>query len=359
MDEITGHETRKLRTRIHRLLLPDWETRKRMLRVEGWVALGLAYATLVFAYFFPQDFRNTSPAYGILAWASFMARAFVFHGGLAVGMLLIAAAGARQWKLAAAAVPLALFACGPAALSWLPRTVPPTSSAPLRVMVMNLNEDNREMEAALAEIRSAKPDLLFLLEYTFDTDRALRTELQRDMPHTTFVSTDDAFGMGVFSRKPFAERPRNVTLSDGSVTHKRVVVPIEGRPVAFYGLHLYPPRFTNRLTHRLQTADVLDLVRAEPLPCVLAGDFNFPESAPNAAKIRAAGFCDAHKLGGCGRGSTWPVRPDFMRWVPGLQLDHIYAGPGLACTRCRTGIGKGSDHRPVIADLQLLYRPAQ
>jgi len=69
-----------------------------------------------------------------------------------------------------------------------------------------------------------------------------------------------------------------------------------------------------------------------------------------AARIHALGLRDAHDLAGFGRGATWPVRR-WWRYVPGLRLDHIYVSDAFAVTESRTGVGRGSDHRPVSATL--------
>jgi endonuclease/exonuclease/phosphatase family metal-dependent hydrolase len=37
-----------------------------------------------------------------------------------------------------------------------------------------------------------------------------------------------------------------------------------------------------------------------------------------------------------------------------MRLDHVLVSPGVAVQAIRDGVGQGSDHRPVIADLVLL-----
>jgi len=131
----------------------------------------------------------------------------------------------------------------------------------------------------------------------------------------------------------------------------RAVIELAGRRVAVYNIHLLPPWGLEYTTeNRLQFADLLDKLAGERLPVILAGDFNFTETSPNAASLRGIGLRDAHDLGGWGRGTTWPVN-SFFRWIPSLRLDHIYLSDELTCSRCRTGVGTGSDHRPVVAEI--------
>jgi endonuclease/exonuclease/phosphatase family metal-dependent hydrolase len=37
-----------------------------------------------------------------------------------------------------------------------------------------------------------------------------------------------------------------------------------------------------------------------------------------------------------------------------LRLDHVLVSPGVEVQAIQEGVGQGSDHRPVIADLALL-----
>jgi endonuclease/exonuclease/phosphatase (EEP) superfamily protein YafD len=95
-------------------------------------------------------------------------------------------------------------------------------------------------------------------------------------------------------------------------------------------------------------ADLLDALAREKHPVIVGGDFTFTEETPNAAALGRLGLLDAHSVGGQGRGTTWPVNA-FFRWIPGLRFDPLYLGGGLTCADCRTGIGEGSDHRPLLA----------
>jgi endonuclease/exonuclease/phosphatase family metal-dependent hydrolase len=85
---------------------------------------------------------------------------------------------------------------------------------------------------------------------------------------------------------------------------------------------------------------------AEPdVPTLVAGDFNMPvESA--IYRETWGRFHDAFATAGFGFGHT-----KFTRWY-GIRIDHILSGPGWRCRQCWVGPEVGSDHRPVIADLE-------
>lgn len=72
--------------------------------------------------------------------------------------------------------------------------------------------------------------------------------------------------------------------------------------------------------------------------------------------IQRMNFRDTHDLAGWGGCATWPVN-SFLRWVPGLRLDHLYLSQKLTCSESRTGTGQGSDRRPVVAEVGWLHPP--
>jgi endonuclease/exonuclease/phosphatase (EEP) superfamily protein YafD len=92
------------------------------------------------------------------------------------------------------------------------------------------------------------------------------------------------------------------------------------------------------------------LPRSRTPPLILAGDFNAtPHSAWHARFLRR-GLRDSHDL--CGRplATTWAngVLP-----IPRIRLDHVLVSAHLGCAAIVEGVGEGSDHRPVVVDLQL------
>ena len=341
---------------LRRFLWPDWQRRKRMLRAEAWAVVIAAYALLAFAYLWPQDWRNESPSVVLAGWAAFMVRTLQFHLGLL--LLLIAAVGTlRNRRLALAALPPLLVALGPTVLQYVPKrpaAAAGTAGSPsFRVMSANLLMINADTAGIIGEVRAARPDVLLLQEYTVGWHEAMRRELAADYPHVSYVTRDDSFGVAVYSRTPFlAPVEQRLPFGRAGVEQMRAEVDLGGRRIAVYNVHLLPPRTLDYYTdHRLQFADLMKVLAAEPLPYVVAGDFNFAETAPQHAELTRAGVGEAHAQAGAGRGATWPVNGVLRYLVPGIRIDHVYLGPGLAAASCETGVGRGSDHRPVVVDV--------
>ena len=340
-----------------RVLWPDWSARKRMLRVEAWAVVFTSYALLALAYLWPQDYRNESPGYVLVAWLAFLVRVLQFHIGLLLLTIAVVAAFSRGRRLFLATAPLVLVTLGPALRAQLPKTPPeaPPGSPTLRVMSCNLLMVNKDTGPILAEIRAANPDVLLLQEYTDEWHAAsVAAGLTRDFPYHSFVTRDDSFGVALYSRLPFlGEVDNRLPLGRAGVEQTRAVVRWAGRDVAVYNIHLLPPRRLDyTVDSRLQFARLLETLSAEALPYVVGGDFNLTENTPQHSDLAAVGARDAHDLAGRGRGATWPVNGVF-RYLPGLRLDHVYVGNGLQAARCETGEGRGSDHRPLIADVAM------
>ena len=336
--------------RTRRRTAPRWP----LVRPAAWLIVIASYAVILFAFLFPHDFRHQGAAYTCAAWTAFMIRTFLFHLGLLLLLVAALAATLRRWRLLIATAPLLLFTAGPALWSCVPKPGRTASGPTVTVMSINLLGANRNTAGIVEEVRAADPDILLLLEYRAHWHAAFSAALGDHYPHFTCVQREDNFGMAFYARTPLAE-PVDMTIPLGAAgtPQMRAVVRIGSRNVALYGVHLMPPRGrAATLEQRREFADLLDRLETELLPVILCGDFNFTSASPFADALRRRGLTDSHQLAGRGRGTTWPVL-GFFRWLPGLRLDHIFLSSELTSLRSVTGIGQGSDHRPVLAQIGL------
>jgi endonuclease/exonuclease/phosphatase (EEP) superfamily protein YafD len=81
-------------------------------------------------------------------------------------------------------------------------------------------------------------------------------------------------------------------------------------------------------------------------PCVIAGDFNLTGESRIYQRFWSS-YRDAFSEGGLGLGYT-----KHTRWH-GVRIDHVLHGTGLRCVACRVAGDVGSDHRPLVAVLQM------
>lgn len=326
--------------------------RTRVFALAAWLIVVASYAAVVFAFVCPQDFRNSSATYVPVATAAFMIRTFLFHFGLPLLVIAIGAVLIRRWRLLIATLPLVLFCVGPALWSYMPFRSPTVAGETVTVMSVNLLGANQNTAAMVAEVVAAEPDVLVLLEYRPHWHQAFQAALVTDYPRMDCVIRDDDFGLAIYSRRP-AVGPVEMALPLGTigVPQARAIVQIDDRRAALYCVHLMPPRTRRQIIEqRREFADLLDRLRDEELPIVLCGDFNFTNASAFADELERLGLIDVHRISGQGRGTTW-CRLGLLRWLPGIRLDHIFISKELTSTHSRTGTGRGSDHRPVIAEI--------
>jgi endonuclease/exonuclease/phosphatase (EEP) superfamily protein YafD len=233
----------------------------------------------------------------------------------------------------------------------IPTGAPARVQDPVRIMSVNLLMVNRNVEPILAEIGAADPEVVLLQEYTDHWHEAWVKAHGKRYPHGGHVNREDSFGIAIWSKRPLADVRVDVPIGDGSTPQMRAVMQHAGRPIALYNVHLLPPRtFSYLAGHRMEVRNLVSLLEAEKLPAIVTGDFNFSMRTPQADRLLAAGYVDAHRSAGRGRGATWPVI-GITRYVPGVQLDHVFLRGPLACARVETGEGRGSDHRPLMVEL--------
>jgi len=218
-------------------------------------------------------------------------------------------------------------------------------------MTTNLFFQADSIDALLVEIDQADPDVLVMQEYTWRWHEGLLRTIGDRFPHRVLDVRDDAFGAAIYSKFPIIQPAQaDFGAGLGKLAAPRAVLDVDGREVAVYGIHLFPP-FTSRVAFmKRQLEALLSALREEKRPVIVAGDFNFTARSRMHARICELGLADAHDAAGHGRGATWPnLGP--LSVFPKIRIDHVFTSRGLSAIRCVAGAGQGSDHRPVIVDV--------
>lgn len=235
---------------------------------------------------------------------------------------------------------------------WLGREaqMPPAGASfakPLRLMLMNVNAENRRCDLALRCLREQKPDLVVLEEINDRWFQALG-EIRTNYPWCVYDVRDDDFGIALLSRVPL-QSSNIVFLGDAELPSAEVCFQWEGRRVTLLGTHPLPPGGAENSRAR----DVqLDAVAAELSACsgpaLLLGDLNTTAWSYSFQRLlRRSGLRDSSR--GRGFQPTWPTF-----FVPlYIPLDHcLVSSDCLVLNRC-LGPRTGSDHLPLIVDVQL------
>ena len=275
---------------------------------------------------------------------------------LAMGALLLAAVAvlARQrWaaSLAFAAAILQAWFLIPS-----PQAVMLADGALLRVVSLNLLEENRAAGEVLGLLRRSGADIVALQEV--DAFWLKQTASLRDIyPYTTAPDGRLRTTNLLLSRHELVDSELLVAPGDPAINAAlRVVIEIGGTQVAVYNLHPTTPR--SPLQWRSRNHDLAWFARTiaardTDRPRVVLGDLNTPPWSPYFADLlEGAGLRDS-----AGGGLRWPTRqPPLLEphlALLGAPVDDVLVSEGIATTGFSVGPHVGSDHLPVVADLRL------
>lgn len=295
--------------------------RSRILRAAGWAAAVLGAALLVARV----SVRDRLPGFAILYYAAPPLVPSVLFGvaataGLALGTRRLAR-GATVAALACLAWQLAgHLACRPQA------------DAPLRVLLWNSGRGAGGWEGIVALLARETPDLALLGEAGKGENDVLRAAL----PSHDWRSLGD--GLAVAARGRILEAT-TFKLGPGSAAAV-LKAEIDGRRLTVLLADLWADPFYDRA----EIFARLNVMRRGA--DLVAGDFNTPGDSVHFDAWRGD-LVHAFDAAGRGWDATWP-------WpVPILAIDHLWCGPRVTPRRCRLVASPASDHRAVVADVEV------
>lgn len=221
----------------------------------------------------------------------------------------------------------------------------------LRLYTANLLFTNTDMSGIAAEIRAARPDVLALQEVSPQNLSRLAAEgVLDEFPHQALAPRPDPFGTAILSRLPLEGAE---SWFAAEVPMARATVVVGDRRVRLYDVHTrtpFGPGAVERWKNELAALEEVAAEEKEPL--VLAGDFNATSGHRSFRRLLGAGLRDAHVERGRWFVTTWPLD---LRPLPAfVHIDHVLVSEDVAVLDVREGTGRGSDHRPLVADLALI-----
>jgi endonuclease/exonuclease/phosphatase (EEP) superfamily protein YafD len=223
----------------------------------------------------------------------------------------------------------------------------------LRIMTINVHASSDRYDLVRAEIERLDPDIVFLPENT-DRWAAGLAPLRARYPYVVDGQSPSVFSLFLFSRVP---------LSDASIIElpepdgfPAIVARVcqegannDATCVRLVGIHPPPPLDGRIAAERYAALRALPplIAGADAERTILLGDFNCTPWSPLFRDLlTATGLRDGAR--GFDLSPTWA-----SRWLPfGLKIDHILVGKAITVTGHGVGDEVGSDHFPVVADLQ-------
>lgn len=223
----------------------------------------------------------------------------------------------------------------------------------LCVATVNIERDSSAVGRIAGQLRALRADLLLIQEYTPAAAAAcMASGIHDDYPHRAEDPRDGYFGSALFSRHPLATWSR---FEVGARPAMMAVLEVGGVQVTVVNVHVQAPMHRRDLEPWRASFDELGRV-AEGAggPVILAGDWNaVPSHPPLRRMLRRYRLVDAHLARARRR---WPrTWPTDRWWLPPLLcLDHVVLTADIAVLAVREERVAGTDHKVVIANLQLL-----
>ncbi len=239
-------------------------------------------------------------------------------------------------------VVLPLYIGSPAAIS--------LDAPSMRVMSFNLLSTNESYSEVIEYISTIEPDLVLLHEASRPWEVAMESA-GLDYEIVRPRSEDLIFGTLVLVRSPDVDA---VSFGFSATSPRAVELTFtpEGWPtsVSALGTHALAPTDEERAGLRdAQVAFVGQWASGQTGAYFVAGDFNStPWSWPVRRLLSSTGLLNSQI--GFGLQPSFSAETNLLLRVP---IDHLFHSPALEVTDRQLGPSLGSDHFPLIVDLQL------
>jgi endonuclease/exonuclease/phosphatase (EEP) superfamily protein YafD len=226
----------------------------------------------------------------------------------------------------------------------------------LRVLTLNVLGGSADPAAAVRAVDRHQVDVLVVQELTPGmVQRLADAGLDTLLPYRHLGPRPGPYGTGLWARWPLAPLPPVPGLR--AAAPRARIQPVDGWPVTVTGVHPRPPVGRNVRRWQQELAALRSALIGTDGQQVVAGDFNASRDHRPFRDLLAAGFLDCADAARRRPwpGFTWPAG----RWIPSvMRLDHVLVSRGSATVSAsRTIQVPGTDHRGVLAVIQLTFRP--
>ena len=276
---------------------------------------------------------------------------------LLVGALCIAPAlWLRRWVLVSLcllciivnAQPVAQF-FSPADQASMPTMQARQGYAQVRVASLNVWFANVDYDGVAAWIEQSDPDVVVLVEVNPAWHEALAQRLPA-WPHQHYQDIAGKSGK-LFLSKTEPLSVVSISSVDGRPPLLATLY-IDGATLRVGAVHAHwPIGAGNSSIRNKMLGEIALLANSEETPFIAAGDFNVSPFSPH--------FQSMVHNGGLRRASAgWGWQPTWPHFLPiaGIEIDHILVPRSVFVTGFRVQKGPGSDHRALIADLEVPRR---
>ena len=226
----------------------------------------------------------------------------------------------------------------------------------LRVLSLNVLGGSADPAAVVRAIERHRVDVLVVQELTPGmVHRLAAAGIDALLPYCHVDPRPKAGGTGLWARWPLTPLPPVPGMV--AAAPRALIQPVDGCPVMVTGVHPKAPTRRNVRRWQQELAAIRSTLVNTDGHQLVAGDFNASRDHRPFRDLLAAGFLDCADAARRRPwpGFTWPAG----RWIPPvMRLDHVLVSRGGATVReSRVIRVPGTDHRGVLAVIQLTFRP--
>ena len=285
---------------------------------------------------------------------------------LPLPLLIVLILATWQWRtLLVVVIPLVLFLgeYGTLFLPWRGSN----DATGLRIMTWNLLATTTDAASLQTAILAEHPDVIAMQELNPTVAAQFVRTLYASYPYQLLYPGTTVDGLGVLSRFAIVQsKPPQMDVR--ACRCLQVTLRYHERDVTILNVH--PHRATVRMARLgplavpsgFSTAQqdptfqaLSELVRNIPEPLLVVGDFNTTEQQPNG-RLLASSLRDAFREVGHGLGLTYAYRGKLLGPIPAfpvVRIDAVLHSDAWMTSAAWNGPNAGSDHRSVVAVLQL------
>lgn len=308
-----------------------------LVALAGWLVVAGLYALAVLRLTHKDSQWWVIVAISVSPWLYFLA-------WIVTALALI---GRRRWLsgLAGVLVVVSLVWLVPQWYPFARAAAPARGAVALRVFDANVEFSNPNLGPIAGEIRADHPDVVSLEELSYSNYPSLQATGVMDRFAWSYVSLQGgANGFGVWSDVPMTGA--QLWLAGYHPEVRAWLHPAGTPPVRLYVVHTDAPRSGESGAWHTELSAIAASLRAASRPLLVAGDFNATWDMYEFQDVLHVGLKDAAVEEGKGWEMTWSRQARVI--PPFVRIDHVLYSSGLTVTSYRTGVGRGSDHRPVM-----------
>jgi endonuclease/exonuclease/phosphatase family metal-dependent hydrolase len=226
-------------------------------------------------------------------------------------------------------------------------------------MTFNVHRGRANDESTIAAVGAADADIVCLQETTAEWERVIKERYKDQYAYMLFAPKENAGGLAVLSHFPIVDRGVMPVPGDWHPAW-HVLVQTPGGPVQLLNVHLRSlfegdgMFATNYVAtgkdHVYEMSLFMEGVLAD-VPMLIAGDFNESPTGKAVEWLEARGFENALPV----------FKPDQSTWQGGsvaksltMTIDHVMFDKAFQPLDAWVEPKSGSDHRPVVAWLELV-----